>query len=222
VTACASTILYTCKPTIMRTHAHTYGLRHTHTLSLSVFLALSLTVCVMQCTRLSHAPLPCCLLPGCCAEHLAQGSAALLELAKKVNATSPVEAQPAQPQRSVYLVCLGRKRGPGGVCVCACAHVARAEGLGSAECRACCVQCRGCCVASHRCQAPCVFSSLCPCFHHHALVFKSCAQNHGRTTGRGVCEQQDTSRHMLPGGGTPLLCTPHCTACQQRGIPCHV
>lgn len=38
------------------------------------------------------------------AEKLQEGSAALLELAKKVNATSPVEAQPQQPQKSVYLV----------------------------------------------------------------------------------------------------------------------
>lgn len=38
-----------------------------------------------------------------CAEQLTDGSAALLELAKKVNATSPVESQPQQPQKSVYL-----------------------------------------------------------------------------------------------------------------------
>ncbi|KAF8058408.1 hypothetical protein HT031_005532 [Scenedesmus sp. PABB004] len=37
------------------------------------------------------------------AKQLCEGAAALLELAKKVNATSPVEAQPAQPQKSVYL-----------------------------------------------------------------------------------------------------------------------
>lgn len=36
-------------------------------------------------------------------EQLTDGSAALLELAKKVNATSPVETQPQQPQKSVYL-----------------------------------------------------------------------------------------------------------------------
>jgi hypothetical protein len=38
------------------------------------------------------------------AETLQDGASALLELAKKVNATSPVEAQPQQPQKSVYLV----------------------------------------------------------------------------------------------------------------------
>lgn len=37
------------------------------------------------------------------AEQLTDGSTALLELAKKVNATSPVESQPQQPQKSVYL-----------------------------------------------------------------------------------------------------------------------
>jgi hypothetical protein len=42
----------------------------------------------------------CCV----CAETLQDGASALLELAKKVNATSPVEAQPQQPQKSVYLV----------------------------------------------------------------------------------------------------------------------
>eukprot|EP00878_Enallax_costatus_P007491 GHUV01007846.1.p1 GENE.GHUV01007846.1~~GHUV01007846.1.p1 ORF type:complete len:543 (+),score=179.67 GHUV01007846.1:941-2569(+) len=36
-------------------------------------------------------------------KQLIDGSAALLELAKKVNATSPVESQPQQPQKSVYL-----------------------------------------------------------------------------------------------------------------------
>eukprot|EP00879_Flechtneria_rotunda_P007709 GHRR01008082.1.p1 GENE.GHRR01008082.1~~GHRR01008082.1.p1 ORF type:complete len:625 (+),score=228.53 GHRR01008082.1:277-2151(+) len=36
-------------------------------------------------------------------KRLIEGAAALLELAKKVNATSPVEAQPQQPQKSVYL-----------------------------------------------------------------------------------------------------------------------
>jgi hypothetical protein len=41
----------------------------------------------------------------CCpAEQLTEGASALLELAKKSNATSPVEAQPQQPQKSVYLV----------------------------------------------------------------------------------------------------------------------
>lgn len=38
------------------------------------------------------------------AEQLTEGAQALLELAKKSNATSPVEAQPQQPQKSVYLV----------------------------------------------------------------------------------------------------------------------
>lgn len=38
------------------------------------------------------------------AELLTEGALALLELAKKSNATSPVEAQPQQPQKSVYLV----------------------------------------------------------------------------------------------------------------------
>lgn len=38
------------------------------------------------------------------AEQLTEGASALLELAKKSNATSPVEAQPQQPQKSVYLV----------------------------------------------------------------------------------------------------------------------
>jgi hypothetical protein len=44
------------------------------------------------------------------AETLQDGASALLELAKKVNATSPVEAQPQQPQKSVYLVRGGRSR----------------------------------------------------------------------------------------------------------------
>jgi hypothetical protein len=39
-------------------------------------------------------------------EQLTDGAAALLELAKKVNATSPLEAQPQQPQQKVYLVSL--------------------------------------------------------------------------------------------------------------------
>jgi hypothetical protein len=38
------------------------------------------------------------------AEQLTEGASALLELAKKSNATSPVEAQPQQPQKTVYLV----------------------------------------------------------------------------------------------------------------------
>jgi hypothetical protein len=38
------------------------------------------------------------------AEQVTEGASALLELAKKSNATSPVEAQPQQPQKSVYLV----------------------------------------------------------------------------------------------------------------------
>uniref|UniRef100_A0A383W3D1 BTB domain-containing protein n=1 Tax=Tetradesmus obliquus TaxID=3088 RepID=A0A383W3D1_TETOB len=40
---------------------------------------------------------------GATAKTLQDGAAALLELAKKVNATSPVEAQPQQPTKSVYL-----------------------------------------------------------------------------------------------------------------------
>ncbi|WIA37724.1 hypothetical protein OEZ86_014604 [Tetradesmus obliquus] len=41
---------------------------------------------------------------GATAKTLQDGAAALLELAKKVNATSPVEAQPQQPTKSVYLL----------------------------------------------------------------------------------------------------------------------
>lgn len=37
------------------------------------------------------------------AKQVTEGASALLELAKKSNATSPVEAQPQQPQKSVYL-----------------------------------------------------------------------------------------------------------------------
>lgn len=44
------------------------------------------------------------LLVSLAAELLTEGALALLELAKKSNATSPVEAQPQQPQKSVYLV----------------------------------------------------------------------------------------------------------------------
>lgn len=45
----------------------------------------------------------CAVFSVAVAEQLIDGSAALLELAKKVNATSPVESQPQQPQKSVYL-----------------------------------------------------------------------------------------------------------------------
>ena len=48
------------------------------------------------------------------AEQLTEGASALLELAKKSNATSPVEAQPQQPQKTVYLVRCGAG-GPAGV-----------------------------------------------------------------------------------------------------------
>lgn len=44
------------------------------------------------------------------AEQLTEGASALLELAKKSNATSPVEAQPQQPQKTVYLVRLTDRR----------------------------------------------------------------------------------------------------------------
>jgi hypothetical protein len=76
-------------------------------------------------------------IPTCCAhfslaaELLTEGALALLELAKKSNATSPVEAQPQQPQKSVYLVRIHS----------ICSHVSsdgRRSGAHSTQLYACC------------------------------------------------------------------------------------
>lgn len=57
-------------------------------------------LCAHTCVRRGSL----CALLRLPAEQLTEGALALLELAKKSNATSPVEAQPQQPQKSVYLV----------------------------------------------------------------------------------------------------------------------